>query len=42
MSETKEPSKVSGIKITLAVIPALLIVSIIIALYLGANEEQEK
>ena len=32
----------SGIKITLAVVPALLILSIIIALYLGANEEQEK
>ena len=42
MTEVQEPSKTSGIKITLAVVPALLIVSIIVALYLGANEEQEK
>jgi hypothetical protein len=37
-----EPSKISGIKITLAVIPALLIVSICVALYLGANADQEE
>jgi len=42
MNESAEPSKISGIKITLAVVPALLILSIIIALYLGANEKQEK
>ena len=37
-----EPSKISGIKIALAVIPALLIVSICVALYLGANADQEE
>lgn len=37
-----EPSRISAIKIAIAVIPALLIVSICIALYLGANEEQEE
>ena len=42
MSEIQEPSRTSGIKIILAAAPALLIVSIIVALYLGANEEQEK
>ncbi len=36
-----EASKISGIKVTLAVIPALLIVSICVALYLGANADQE-
>jgi len=39
--ETMHPTKNSAIKITIAVIPALLILSICIALYLGANEEQE-
>jgi|GEM_PF-533643 len=39
--ETIQPTKNSAIKIAIAVIPALLIVSICIALYLGANEEQE-
>jgi hypothetical protein len=36
-----EASKISGIKVTLAVIPALLIVSVCVALYLGANADQE-
>ena len=42
MTNTPEVSKVSGIKIALAVIPALLIVSICVALYLGANADQEE
>ena len=42
MTEIQEPSKTSAIKITLAVIPALLIVSVCIALYLGANADQEE
>ncbi len=35
-------TRVSGIKIAIVVVPALLIASICIALYLGANAEQEK
>jgi hypothetical protein len=42
MIDMPEASKISGIKITLAVIPALLIVSICVALYLGANADQEE
>ncbi len=42
MTDTPEVSKVSGIKVALAVIPALLIFSIVIALYLGANADQEE
>jgi len=42
MSETIQKSKVSGIKVTLAVVPALLIVSICVALYLGANADKEE
>ena len=42
MSEKPEKSKVSGIKVTLAVVPALLVVSIIVALYLGANADKEE
>ena len=42
MTEIQEPSKTSAIKITLAVIPALLIASVCIALYLGANADQEE
>jgi hypothetical protein len=42
MSDSSEKSKVSGIKVTLAVVPALLIVSIIVALYLGANADKEE
>ena len=37
-----EPSRTSAIKVALAVIPALLIVSICIALYLGANADHEE
>lgn len=37
-----EPSRISAIKIAIALIPALLILSICIALWLGANEEEEK
>lgn len=42
MNATSEPSRTSAIKIALAVIPALLIVSICIALYLGANTDEEE
>lgn len=42
MTATPEPSRTSAIKIALAVIPALLIVSICIALYLGANADEEE
>lgn len=42
MTEIEKPTKTSGIKITLAVIPALLIASVCIALYLGANADQEE
>ncbi|MEN8774324.1 MAG: hypothetical protein ABF379_08695 [Akkermansiaceae bacterium] len=42
MTETPQASKISGIKITLAVVPALLIVSVCIALYLGATADQEE
>ncbi|YCM45427.1 hypothetical protein V2O64_05265 [Verrucomicrobiaceae bacterium 227] len=41
MMETVEPTKTSAIKIGIVVIPAILILSICIALYLGANEEEE-
>ena len=39
--EPIQPSKNSAIKIGIAVIPAILILSICIALYLGANEDPE-
>lgn len=42
MNKKGESSKVSGIKIALAVVPALLVVSIIVALYLGATADKEK
>lgn len=42
MSESNQSSRVSGIKVALAVVPALLIVSICVALYLGANADKEE
>lgn len=42
MKTTPEPTRTSAIKIALVVIPALLILSICIALYLGANADQEE
>lgn len=42
MTDMPEASKISGIKITLAVIPALLIASVCVALYLGASADQEE
>jgi len=42
MTTPAEPSRNSAIKIAIAVIPALLILSICIALYLGANAEEEE
>lgn len=42
MTQVTKPSKTSGIKIALAVIPALLIVSVCVALYLGAKADQEE
>ena len=40
--ETEVNTRTSFIKIAIVVVPALLIVSIFVALYLGATEEQEK
>lgn len=40
--ETEMNTRTSFIKIAIVVVPALLIVSIFVALYLGATEEQEK
>lgn len=42
MNEQREPSKVSLIKVALAVVPALLVISICVALYLGAHADKEK
>jgi len=42
MTSSSEPTRNSAIKIAIVVIPALLILSICIALYLGANAEQEE
>ena len=42
MTTPAEPTRNSAIKIAIAVIPALLILSICIALYLGANAEVEE
>ncbi len=42
MNDQRESSKVSGIKVALAVVPALLVVSICVALYLGAHADREK
>ncbi|MFT6181529.1 MAG: hypothetical protein ACI8UZ_001077 [Akkermansiaceae bacterium] len=42
MTTTPEPTRTSAIKIAIAVIPALLILSICIALYLGATAEEEE
>lgn len=42
MTDQPKPTRVSGIKVAIAVIPALLILSICIALYLGANADQEE
>lgn len=40
--ESSQPTKISGVKIAIAAVPALLIVSICVALYLGAQIEQEE
>ena len=42
MNPPSAPSRTSAIKVALAVIPALLIVSICIALYLGVNADQKE
>ena len=42
MNEQQEFSRVSGIKVVLAVVPALLVISICVALYLGAHADKEK
>jgi hypothetical protein len=42
MNEPIHASKISGIKIALAAVPALLIVSVCVALYLGANADKEE
>ena len=42
MNPPSAPSRTSAIKVTLAVMPALLIVSICIALYLGVNADQKE
>lgn len=42
MNQPVQASRVSAIKIALAVIPALLIVSVCVALYLGATADQEE
>lgn len=42
MTPQTEPTRTSAVKIIIAVVPALLIFSICIALYLGANADQEE